>query len=40
MFSSNGLSIMSLLAALCFAGVLALQLVENSFYGALPSLWP
>lgn len=40
MFSSNGLSVMLLLALLLFGAVLGLQLAENSFYAAVPTLWP
>ncbi|HPJ56413.1 MAG TPA: hypothetical protein PLJ99_06535 [Kiritimatiellia bacterium] len=40
MFSSNGLSVMTLLAVLLLAAVVALQVVEINTYSAIPSLWP
>lgn len=40
MFSSNGLSIMSLAALLLLVAVVVLQVLEINFYGAVPSLWP
>ena len=40
MFSSNGLSVMTLVALLLLIGVVALQGVEASYYSALPSIWP
>ncbi len=40
MFSSNGLSAMTLVAVVFLAVVLALQIVEINFYSALPSIWP
>lgn len=40
MFSSNGLSVMSLLALLALIGVVVLQVMELQYYGAAPSLWP
>lgn len=40
MFSSNGLSVMTLLAVLLLAAVVALQVFEINTYAAIPSLWP
>ena len=40
MFSSNGLSAMTLVALLLLAAVLGLQIAESSSYAALPSIWP
>ena len=40
MFSSNGLSVMTLLAVLLLAAVVGLQIAENSYYAAIPSIWP
>ncbi len=40
MFSSNGLSAMTLVALLLLIGVVVLQALEISYYSALPSLWP
>lgn len=40
MFSSNGLSAMTLVAVLLLVGVLTLQFMEISSFSALPSLWP
>ncbi len=40
MFSSNGLSAMTLVALLLLIGVVALQFFEISYYSALPSIWP
>lgn len=40
MFSSNGLSIMTLLAVIFLAAVVALQVVEINYYAAIPSIWP
>ena len=40
MFSSNGLTVMTLLALLLIGAVLGLQLAEHSYYAAVPSLWP
>ena len=40
MFSTNGLGVMSLLALLALIGVIVLQVVELTFYGAAPSLGP
>lgn len=40
MFSSNGLSVMTLLSLLLLAGVVVLQVLEFNYYGAPVSLWP
>lgn len=40
MFSSNGLSVMTLLAVLLLAAVVTLQVFEINTYAAIPSLWP
>jgi hypothetical protein len=40
MFSSNGLSAMTLVALLLLIGVVVLQSMEISYYSALPSIWP
>ena len=40
MFSSNGLSAMTLVALLLLVGVVVLQSLEISYYSALPSIWP
>lgn len=40
MFSSNGLSIMTLVAVLLLVGVLTLQIMEINTFSAIPSLWP
>jgi hypothetical protein len=40
MFSSNGLSAMTLVAVLLLAVVVGLQVVEINSYSALPSIWP
>lgn len=40
MFSTNGLSVMTLVALLLLIGVVALQGVEISGYSAVPSIWP
>lgn len=40
MFSSNGLSAMTLVAVLLLAAVVGLQIAEISYYSALPSVWP
>ncbi|MDY0145546.1 MAG: hypothetical protein RBS84_06080 [Kiritimatiellia bacterium] len=40
MFSTNGLSAMTLVAVLLLIGVLTLQVMEISSFSALPSLWP
>ncbi len=40
MFSSNGLSAMTLAAVLLLAAVVGLQIAEISYYSAIPSIWP
>ena len=40
MFSSNGLSAMTLVAVLLLAAVVGLQIAEISYYSAIPSIWP
>jgi hypothetical protein len=40
MFSSNGLSAMTLVAVLLLAAVVGLQIAEISYFSALPSVWP
>ena len=40
MFSSNGLSAMTLVALLLLIGVVVLQSFELSYYSAPLSLWP
>ena len=40
MFSSNGLSAMTLVALLLLAAVVGLQIAEISYYSAIPSIWP
>ncbi len=40
MFSSNGLSAMTLVAVLFLAAVVTLQVFEINYYSALPSIWP
>lgn len=40
MFSSNGLSAMTLVAVLLLAAVVGLQIAEISYYSAIPSVWP
>ncbi len=40
MFSTNGLSAMTLVAVLLLVGVLTLQGLEISHYAAVPSIWP
>lgn len=40
MFSSNGLSAMTLVALLLLLAVVGLQLFELSSYSAIPSVWP
>ncbi len=40
MFSSSGLSVLTLVAVLLLAAVVGLQIAETSFYSAVPSLWP
>lgn len=40
MFSSSGLSAMTLVAVLLLVAVLGLQIAELSSYSAVPSIWP
>ena len=40
MFSSNGLSAMTLVAVLLLAAVVGLQIAEISYYSVIPSIWP
>lgn len=40
MFSTNAVSVLTLLAVLLLVGVIGLQIAENGYYAALPSLWP
>lgn len=40
MFSTNGLSALTLVALLLLLAVVGLQLAEASYYSALPSVWP
>ena len=40
MFSSNGLSALTLVALLLLLAVVGLQVAEISFYSAVPSVWP
>ena len=40
MFSTNGLSAMTLVALLLLIGVVVLQSFELAYYSALPSIWP
>ena len=40
MFSTNALTVMTLLAVLFLAAVRGLQLAESSYYSAIPSVWP
>lgn len=40
MFSSNGLSALTLVALLLLIGVVVLQSMELSHYAAMPSIWP
>ncbi len=40
MFSSNGLSAMTLIAFLLLVAVIGLQVAEIQYYAAIPSLWP
>jgi hypothetical protein len=39
MFSTKVAGILSIVALVLFIGVLVFQLMENSYYGAAPSLW-
>ncbi len=40
MFSSNGLSALTLVALLLLLAVVGLQVAEISTYSAVPSIWP
>ena len=40
MFSSNGLSAMTLVALLFLIAVITLQILEINYYSAIPSIWP
>ena len=40
MFSSNGLSAMTLVALLLLLAVVGLQVAEISYCSAIPSIWP
>lgn len=40
MFSTNGLSALTLVALLFLLAVVGLQIAELSSYSAVPSLWP
>lgn len=40
MFSTNGLSALTLVALLLLLAVVGLQVAEISSYSAVPSLWP
>ena len=40
MFSTNGLSAMTLVAVLFLAAVVVLQVFEINYYSAIPSIWP
>ncbi len=40
MFSSNGLSALTLVALLLLLAVVGLQVAEISSYSAVPSVWP
>lgn len=40
MFSSNGLSAMTLVALLFLALVIVFQSLELTYYSAIPSIWP
>lgn len=40
MFSFKILSILALIALLCFIGVITLQVMELNYYVAAPSVWP
>lgn len=40
MFSSNGLAAMTLVAVLLLGAVVGLQIAENGYYAAIPSIWP
>ena len=40
MFSSNGLSAMTLVALLLLVAVVGLQIAEVTYYSSVPSIWP
>lgn len=40
MFSSKGLSILSLIATICFLALIGLQAAEWMYYSAAPTVWP
>lgn len=40
MLSSKGLGMLAILAVICFAALIALQVLELMYYGADPSVWP
>jgi DNA-binding transcriptional regulator of glucitol operon len=40
MFSSKVLSILCIIAVICFAALIALQVVEMQHYSKNPSVWP
>lgn len=40
MFSSKVLSILVVVALICFAALVTLQVIELVHYGADPSVWP
>lgn len=40
MFSSNGLSALTLVALLLLLAVVGLQITEVTYYSAIPSIWP
>lgn len=40
MFSTNGLSALTLVALLCLLAVVGLQIAELTYYSAVPSIWP
>ena len=40
MFSTNGLSALTLVALLLLAAVVGLQIAELSYSSAVPSIWP
>lgn len=40
MFSSKVMTILAIVATLCFAAVVALQVLEFTHYSAEPSVWP
>ena len=40
MFDSKVASWLAIVATICFVALIALQVVELSFYGKPPSVWP